>query len=655
MINGYCKSRGKRPLEKEEDRTYYDVIPDSYNGDFQGRLKQGYLKLDIDDFDHRTGAIVDSIKGIARSEAIKAILDNKGYKYNLIITENGKQFYFKVPNNLIDSNKINWYSPIGVKCEWKLGGGTSKEHVPIKVNGVIRDWVKGSIDNETIDYLPVFLYPLQKSKHKPFDLEIASGGRNNALSEYAFYLSNKGYSAEDIDTIIRLMNQYILDEPLSEKEIDIILRPETIDKLKSNENQKAEKNLSHVAVGDEVIKKFDVISFNDNLYSYDAGVYLPISKEKLNSYVTLNYPSAKINFKREVIEYVKGKTFRELDGIKTDYINVKNGLLKITGEQVELIPHSKDVVQFSQFNASYDPDAKCEILDDMLLKVFNHSSEQIELFEQMIGYLLMNHVDYQKCFFLTGLPSSGKSTIIKMISHFCDKRNVSSVDLNAFNKRFAVAEIVGKIANIVADRQKHKIETSGVFKSLVTGDGVEIERKYQSSFTYYNTAKLIYGMNHYPDFSNDFEGVERRVVFIDFKRTFKETDSDFNPHMEQDLSTDLCMSALLNRAIKGYISLVKNKGFIKTEDSESATREFAKENDNVLRWIEEMDIYERLESEPIKNGHVGLYPEYQAYCINIGENAKAQKDFSRTICSKYNLESHRKRIDGVRIPFFRKK
>ncbi len=399
-----------------------------------------------------------------------------------------------------------------------------------------------------------------------------------------------------------------------------------------------------------------MITVNDNFYTYDSGVYNPLSKEKIKSFIVRQHPTAKINFRNEVLEFVKGQTYRELDNIRTDLINVKNGMLRIEGDTAKRIPHSKDIVQFTQFNAEYNPDATYPLLDDMLLKVFDNSSEQIELFHQMLGYLMMNHVNYQKCFFMIGLPSSGKSTVINMIICFCGKENVSSIDLNAFNKRFAISEIVNRTANIVADRQKYKIETSGIFKSLVTGDGITVERKYQQSFTYYNSTKLIFGMNHYPDFSNDFDGVERRVICIPCNHVFSKTDADYNPNIEKDLSTDLCMSALLNKAIQGYMSLVKNKGFITTKEAEAATKEFEKENDNVLQWIEESeDVLDRLESEPIKNGHVGLYPEYQAFCLNNGESAKAQKDFSRIICNKYNLEPYRKRIGGERIQFYRKK
>jgi hypothetical protein len=62
---------------------------------------------------------------------------------------------------------------------------------------------------------------------RPFDLEIVSGDRNNGFSKYAFHLAQKGYSAEDSIKIIKLMNAHVLEYPLTDNEIEVLLRPET--------------------------------------------------------------------------------------------------------------------------------------------------------------------------------------------------------------------------------------------------------------------------------------------------------------------------------------------------------------------------------------------------------------------------------------------
>ncbi len=120
------------------------------------------------------------------------------------------------------------------------------------------------------------------------------------------------------------------------------------------------------------------------------------------------------------------------------------------------------------------------------------------------------------------------------------------------------------------------------------------------------------------------------------------------------------MSALLNKAISGYKTLLDNRGFISTKESGKALADFVYANDSVRRWLHEAGIDEDvLLHNPIKDGFKGLYPDYCAFCINIGEAAKRQRDFSNDICTQYGLETFQKeqRLKGERIRYqiFRRK
>ena len=59
MIDGICKANNKHPSEDEARRVYFKPGEkiSGYNGDLCARLKPGFLKLDIDDFDHRTNEL----------------------------------------------------------------------------------------------------------------------------------------------------------------------------------------------------------------------------------------------------------------------------------------------------------------------------------------------------------------------------------------------------------------------------------------------------------------------------------------------------------------------------------------------------------------------------------------------------------------------
>lgn len=656
MIRQYIEFNGKHPKGLKDDRRYSDEINSDWTS-YGCSYLDNFLKLDIDDCDHKTGQLEEPIHSKPKSEAIIKLLDDLGIKYNGIRTENGVHLFFRVPSEMVKKTVPPWYSVIGVKCEWKFPD--SNDHIPLKINGVERAFFKGSLHNKAVDALPFFLYPLQKSKQRPFDISFPIGGRTQELGGYLFHLvkiETKGLhiTAEQAFNIVRYMNNYVFEEPIPEDSLNAeILNDNTIEKLKASQNEKANKNISHVSIGDEIIDRYDLITVSGDFYSYESGVYRPFADGRITAFMSDNYPTAKISLKREVVDYIKGKTYRDQPQ-DSGKINVKNGILTIDRSgAIQLLPHSAEVISFKQFNAAYNPDVKCNLLEESLFKWFSADPEEIELFKQMMGYLMMNHVDYEKMFFFIGLPSTGKTCLLKLIMHFCGKENVSSISLSDMNENFGLEPIINKTVNIFGDIPKTKMLKTDKFKMLADGSPMNIKRKYKGALTYSFTGKLIFGMNQFPDMSNDFAGVERRLVIFRFNHIFGKNDPENNPHINTDLATDECMSALLNLAIEGYKSLLENKGFISTKESERALDEFVTENDTVVQWLHDMEIEEDyLLREPIKSGYEGLYMQYQAFCISAGEEPKRQRDFSVTICNRYGFTTKTRRINGGRPQMF---
>lgn len=655
MIDQYIEFNGKHPKARKENR-YYTDQPDEGWSSYGCSYSADMLKFDIDDYDHKTGELDEPIHGKPRSEAVLKLLDALKIKYNGIRTENGVHLFFRIPARMQKKNIAPWYCVIGVKCEWKFPA--SDDHIPLQINGIQRKFFKGSLQNSDVDELPFFLLPLQKAKERPYNITFPSGGRTQELGGYLFHLvNNKGFTPDQAFAIVQHMNDYVFENPIPDDSLKAqILNNSTLEKLKECHTEKEERNLSHDSVGDDIIACYDIITVGGDFYSYTNGVYREFPQDRISAYIVSNYPKSKSNLDKEVIRYIKGKTYREPDDC-SGVINVKNGILSIDGSgEVKLLPHTKEHISFKQFNAIYNPEIKSQLLEEALFKWFNGSSEEIELFKQLMGYLMMDHVDYEKIFFFIGLPSTGKTCLMKLIISFCGKENVSSVSLSDMNETFGLEPIINKTVNIFGDIPKMKMLKTDKFKMLADGSPMNIKRKYKSVLTYSFTGKLIFGMNQFPDMSNDFTGIERRLVIYRFNHIFRKNDPDFNPHINVDLSTDECMSALLNMAVEGYQSLLQNKGFISTKESAAALDEFVSENDTVIQWLHEADVDEdHLLHEPIKNGINGSYPEYQAYCITIGEEPKRQRDFSAAICNRYGFETKTRRFEGKRLQMFTKK
>lgn len=247
LIKGYWKSHGKIPDGKEENRVLLNEPPES--GDYCAVYQEDLIvRYDIDDYGHKTGELVDAVKGKPRSEAVLKYLDDHEYHYVAIRTEHGVHIVMLLPEVFkITSNKLNWFCAMGIKLEAHV----TKVFEPMKVNGVERQIIKGNLLDADIDPSAPALIPLQKGKEKPFLMEFQEGDRNNHLSEYAFYLSRSGLQTDDIKEVIEAINHYIMEEPLEDSEIDTILRPETMEKLTDIEEQ--QKNGS---ASPEVFRKF---------------------------------------------------------------------------------------------------------------------------------------------------------------------------------------------------------------------------------------------------------------------------------------------------------------------------------------------------------------------------------------------------------------
>lgn len=238
----YIEFYGKHPAAEKEKRQYQDRPRKNWNS-YGASYSPDFLKLDIDDFSHKTGEIEEPIHGKPRSNAIVAILDSLGIRYNGILTEHGKQLYFRVPDGMEKKTKPPWYCPLGIKCEWKFPA--SDDHIPLKINGVERKFFKGSITNEDVDELPSFLYPLQKGKNKPFQLDFKEGDRTNPLGGYVFHLVYKGYTADQAFQIVRLMNSFVFENPIPQKTLEAeVLNDSTLKKCRDMEKAAQKKEIS---------------------------------------------------------------------------------------------------------------------------------------------------------------------------------------------------------------------------------------------------------------------------------------------------------------------------------------------------------------------------------------------------------------------------
>ena len=121
-----------------------------------------------------------------------------------------------------------------------------------------------------------------------------------------------------------------------------------------------------------------------------------------------------------------------------------------------------------------------------------------------------------------------------MVKNLLGDQNIASLDLKELGDRFKTAELFGKLANIGDDIGDEFIANASVFKKLVTGDRVNVERKGQDPFEFNNYSKFLFSANVIPRMKDKTGAVQRRLVIVPFDAKFTPNDADFRPFIKMN-------------------------------------------------------------------------------------------------------------------------
>lgn len=582
--------------------------------DFGATLNPSTIMVDIDNMD--------------QAKKVKRIIEKLNINCIIIQTKNGMHFHFT--NTNIKSNKQHFYTPIGIKTETKYPH--QNVVTPIRLNGEFRKVIR---EAETLDKLPTWLIPLSKKFSMDFSKLEEGDGRNDTLFSYILTLQQQAMTKEEIRSVIKVINQFIIKEPISDKELDVILRDKAF--LKESFYMKGKLQYEKLAL--YLIREHNVVKINEKLHIYKEGYYT----DKINEIekVMLQYIINSTRTPRgEVLRYLELKA-EETEMYSPKLLTFKNGVLNLeTKELVEFNPGYKIK---NKVQVNYNPSAYNETMDKTLNKICCNDKKLRLLIEEMIGYTLFRRNELGKCFILTGDGSNGKSTLLDIMKVLIGKDNISSVDLKDLNDRFKTFQLEGKLVNIGDDISNEYIPDNSTFKKLVTGDTVNVERKGADPFDFENYSKLIFSANEMPRINDLSGGLKRRLVFIPFNAKFSDKDADFDPFIKDKLLSNESMEYLLKIALEGLDRILYSRKFTIPTIVEKTWEEYEKTNNPVVGFIEEGKIENETTSD--------VYLQYQAYCSSNGLKPLSKVSFTRELC-KHKYKTKQIRLDGKKPYIF---
>ncbi len=609
LYRGYVKLKGKASVEKFKGvpSSKLRTLEEAQKCDeYGGVLAKNTMFIDIDDSE--------------QAEILMNIVEEYQLDCKVICTTRGKHFIFK--NSKVTRCYTHVSLAIGLTADIKTGFKDSYEK--LKADGEERFCEWDIEEGGKYQEVPKWLFPV-KATADFVDMD-AGDGRNQALFNYILTLTANDFTVEETRECIRILNKFVLKQPLSDDELEVILRDDAF--------QKPVFFLGSTFLFDKfanyMINNHHIVKINGQLHIYKDGIYcsdMNVIAGVMRSYI----PNIKKSQKTEVIDYMYDMTEeKELSDARC--IGFNNGVYDVVDDTLNAF--SPEYVITNKIPWDYKPDAYSELADSTLNKLACGDTAIRALLEECIGYCFYRANTFNKAFILTGDKSNGKSTFLKVLTVLLGEHNVASLDLKNLGDRFSKASLFGKLANIGDDISDEFVPDASLFKKITDGGRIQVEKKGQDPFEFNPYVKLIFSANDIPRIRDKTGAVLRRLVIIPFNARFSESDADYNPNIKSDLTQDTSIEYLIMLGCQGLKRLLATQKFTISQKVEEERQAYNIENNPILAFIEEVGK-EGIVNEPTNE----VYKRYQVFCAENNYQPTSNIVFSKSINKTLELKT----------------
>lgn len=418
-------------------------------------------------------------------------------------------------------------------------------------------------------------------------------------------------------------------------------RPIAKSKDKGNSKGEDKKIITAPKCAREILRTHPTIVMEDSLefYLYQNGVYNNIKTRKnaldlkeiiRETFIKMqddvedpkDLKEADAGYVSSVLSYIEDCSHISREDVNKNpcEIVVRNGILNVCTGVLE--PHTPSKIITVFVDVKYDPKATCHNFDGFLNSLFlpdggRSIQDQVYFVFEWIGYSLYMEYPLEKALMLIGEGGNGKGTLIHIMTEFLGGKNTSQMSLEQISDQekhpFRIAVLYGKLGNICGDMGNNSINNTEGFKKGCGRDRIDCDVKYGAPFSFINHAKMAFAINEMPKSKDLSVGFFDRWIFLMFPNRFRGS-SERDVHIADKCLNDAEKSGILNKAIKGLQTVLKNSAFSTENTNEDIRTKWEELADPITMFIEE-HIAQR-EYEFI--GKDAVYAEYIIFCKDRG-------------------------------------
>ena len=356
--------------------------------------------------------------------------------------------------------------------------------------------------------------------------------------------------------------------------------------------------------------QFDMMIYNNMLYIYKNGYYVKDKDgRKAKALIqALMYDefktSIRINRVYNLLMCENSLVVEEgdLNTFPRHWINFQNGMLDVlTDELHEHDPKYRAINQIPHKYVKQKENTELTFCKFMESRVPNLDDRH--MFYEFFAYCLTIDVSFQKMLYLIGSGGHGKSLILEYVNHIVGHENISHISPQKLGQRFQSVGLMNKLLNSVSDISSKAIKNTDLIKQLTGDDAIPAEYKGGDTFSFYNTAKMLFSANKMPKVEDeDSNGYYRRLMMLTIEGT------QYFPNLvklmhEEDEAFIFFLTQYLKKAYQ-------RGSLFESEGSKSKVTGLRHDSDSVQAFIDDCII----EAVGQRTKKIDVFAYYEKFC-----------------------------------------
>lgn len=651
LYRGYVECKGKKAIQefKDPEIKLLTLQEAQSKPSYGGVLRDNTVMVDVDN--------------MAEAEILRKILDVYDIKARITKTRRGMHFTFFT--NDVLQNLSHLESAIGIVCDYKYGINNSYE--VLKVSGKEREVIS---DPKVISTIPRWLYP---RSDKPTDkrdnyeniVGLSSGSRDDTLHRWTtsnckrssksrdktMFNVMAGISQKDFEDMFTIINRYIFEEPLDDKEFSKFISDAAREEKSgfATKNQKKAKTDEVRPLVDELMEKAEIRQFGNTLYRKVDGKYYRILNTRFVNNELIIKREMSPEKQRAAQTLIEAHIQDDMIPYSTNRVGFRNGVFD--WRTLEFKPYDHDDVIFRYFDINYKEETDCTFVEGILKDWCEGNEDKYKMLLELAGCCFYSDRPIKKWWVIEGKADTGKSTFLRILREIVGPNSVGSTPIQNLKDSNAIAELVEKPVNIVDDGSSLFTTDLSNLRRIIQGDDMQIKVLYENRFTVRIESRMVFAFNEIPRFRDNNNATAKKMMVLRFNRVYSDEEKD--TELLDKLTTEQNKEAFLSLAIGAMKEVIKrNLTFTISEESRQTVEEIVKESDQFQSFISDL-VSDDFDWKAYLNNKetTAVYEEFKKWAAAEGYNNRlVQRTFSKKIISESGAKI--RKSNGKRFYYF---